>query len=103
MNKKGQSSIEYMILTIVILAAFLALGTYFKRGMQGRWASIVDDLGDQYDPRFANTRVLHTISMNTDTEVYMVDDNVADGKWTKRIDYSNTVEKRIGFTGVAAY
>ena len=47
-NKKGQSTLEYAILIIIIIAALLSLQTYVKRGVSGRLKSSADDIGDQY-------------------------------------------------------
>ena len=53
--KKGQTTIEYAMLLIVVIGAFLTIQNYLKRGVQGRWRDAVDSLGDQYDPQIANT------------------------------------------------
>ena len=47
-NKKGQSTLEYAILIIIIIAALLSLQTYVKRGVQGRLKQSADDVGDQF-------------------------------------------------------
>ncbi len=47
-NRKGQSTLEYAILIIIIIAALLSLQTYVKRGVQGRLKSATDDVGDQF-------------------------------------------------------
>ncbi len=100
-KKRAQSSVEYTVLIIVILGAFLGMQNYFKRGMQGRWKAAVDDLGDQYDTRFANTSVKHTIQSNTVTTLVTV--NQAGGFWTLRQDMTNTIERKQGHEAVAAY
>lgn len=47
-NRKGQSTLEYAILVIVIIGALLAIQVYIKRGIQGRLKSATDDIGDQF-------------------------------------------------------
>ena len=47
-NKKAQSTLEYAILIIIIIAALLSLQVYVKRGIQGRLKSATDDVGEQY-------------------------------------------------------
>lgn len=47
-NKKGQSTLEYAILIIIIIAALLSLNVYIKRGVAGRLRSATDDIGDQF-------------------------------------------------------
>lgn len=99
--KKGQSSIEYSVILIVIMGALLASSNYFKRGIQGRWKSSVDELGDQYDPRTANSSVLHRVLSNTTTTLISIDTPL--GLQTTRIDSTNALETRQGSIAVGAY
>jgi Flp pilus assembly pilin Flp len=45
---KGQTTLEYAILVVIIIGALLALQVYIKRGVQGRLKSATDDVGEQY-------------------------------------------------------
>jgi Flp pilus assembly pilin Flp len=64
-QKRGQSTLEYAVLIVVIIAALLTIQVYIKRGVQGRLRSATDDIGDQYSDgnmnsikktrRFSNT------------------------------------------------
>jgi Flp pilus assembly pilin Flp len=45
---KGQSTLEYAILIIIIIAALITLQSYIKRGVQGRLQSSTDTVGDQF-------------------------------------------------------
>jgi Flp pilus assembly pilin Flp len=54
-QKRGQSTLEYAVLIIVIIAALIAIQTYIKRGVQGRLKSASDDIGDQYSPGNTNS------------------------------------------------
>lgn len=51
MSKKGQSTLEYAIIVVVIVAALLAMQVYIKRGVQGKLRSSTDDVGEQYSPQ----------------------------------------------------
>ena len=55
-TKKAQSTLEYAILIIVIIAALISIQVYIKRGIQGRLKSSADDIGDQFSP--GNTNVI---------------------------------------------
>ncbi len=55
-GRKGQSTLEYAVLIIIIIAALIAIQTYIKRGVQGRLKSASDDIGDQFSP--GNTNVI---------------------------------------------
>ena len=47
-RKRGQSTLEYAILIIIIIGALLSVQVYIKRSVQGRLKSAADDIGDQY-------------------------------------------------------
>lgn len=67
-KRKGQSSVEYAILIIVVIGALLSIQVYVKRGIQGRLKSATDDIGDQFS--LGNTNVTHTMiteSLTKDT------------------------------------
>jgi hypothetical protein len=100
-GKKGQSAVEYSTLLIVLIGAFLAMQNYVKRGVQGRWKASIDELGDQYDPRVANTDLRHTVFSSTNTQIMVMD--TGDGLWTKRTDRSFSNEQKMGYTSSGAY
>lgn len=54
---KGQSTMEYAILIIIIIGALISIQVYIKRGVQGRLKSAADDIGDQYSPGNTNVRI----------------------------------------------
>ena len=98
---KGQTALEYIVLLIIVLGALLAIQNYFKRGLQGRWKAAVDDMGDQYDPRTADSAVRHTLSQSTNTSIIAL--NEAGGYWTKRTDESASTDRTQGTVSVGAY
>jgi uncharacterized protein (UPF0333 family) len=55
-RKKGQSTLEYAILVIIIIGALLSIQVYIKRGVQGRLKSAADDIGDQFSN--GNTNII---------------------------------------------
>jgi uncharacterized protein (UPF0333 family) len=48
-RKKGQSTLEYVILVGFIIAALIAMAIYMKRGVQGKLRESTDQIGDQYE------------------------------------------------------
>jgi len=62
---KGQSTLEYAVLIIIIIGALLSIQVYIKRGIQGRLKSAADDIGDQYSP--GNTNWIQTTTVNSGT------------------------------------
>ena len=49
-NARGQTTLEYAIVTGVVVAAGLALSIYFKNAAQGRGQQLATQLGEQYNP-----------------------------------------------------
>ena len=65
---KGQSTLEYAILIIIIIGALLSIQVYIKRGLQGRLKSASDDIGDQFSVGNTNwTRITNTASFTNET------------------------------------
>jgi Flp pilus assembly pilin Flp len=100
-NKKGQSAVEYTVLLILLMGAFIGIQNYMKRGVQGRWKASVDELGDQYDPRTADTDIRETQSSLTNTSIIAL--NTLGGYWTKRTDASISQEQKSGYTSTGSY
>ena len=66
-RQNGQSVLEYSLLIIIIIAVFITMQIYIKRGFQGRWKSSVDELGDQYDPNKTNSVFTYRMTQNGET------------------------------------
>lgn len=64
-KRKGQSTLEYAVLIVIIIAALLAMNQYIKRGLQGRLKSSTDDIGDQFSP--GNTNFSRTVTTASNT------------------------------------
>ena len=97
-KKNGQSTFEYITLITILLAVFITIGTYFKRGVQGRWKSAVDDLGDQYDPLTADTNITYSLISDADTRLNTISDSA--GIWTFRKDVTTSTETKNGYLQV---
>lgn len=97
-RQKGQSVVEYAVLLVIVMGALVAMTNYIKRAVQGRWKSVVDDMGDQYDPRLTEIAVNHTISTDTDSTIraILLGPGETGGHWTSRVDQTNTTESKIG-------
>ncbi len=62
-SKRGQSTLEYAVLIVVIIAALIAMQVYLKRGIQGRMRESSDQIGDQFSPGYTvSNRVTQTAS-----------------------------------------
>ncbi|MCK4883064.1 MAG: hypothetical protein KAS92_08570 [Candidatus Omnitrophica bacterium] len=62
-RQKGQSTLEYAILIIIIIGALLSIQVYIKRGIQGRLKSATDDIGTQFSP--GNTNVIKKMTTSS--------------------------------------
>lgn len=62
---KGQSTLEYAVLIIIVIGALLSIQVYIKRGIQGRLKSAADDIGDQFSVGNTNVRTTTSTTSNT--------------------------------------
>lgn len=62
---KGQSTLEYAVLIIIVIGALLSIQVYIKRGVQGRLKGAADDIGEQYSPGNTNIRKTTKVRSNT--------------------------------------
>jgi uncharacterized protein (UPF0333 family) len=79
LGKRGQSTLEYAVLIVVIIAALIAMQVYLKRGIQGRMRESSDQIGEQFSPgytisnrttqTYTNTRET-TDNVSTTTEIF---------------------------------
>ncbi|MDP2652466.1 MAG: hypothetical protein Q8Q08_00365 [Candidatus Omnitrophota bacterium] len=100
-GRRGQSTLEFVTLLIIIMGVFIAAGNYFKRGIQGRWKASIDELGDQYDPRLTNTSIKHILVSNTETRITTI--SAEGGLWSLRDDITNSLEIKTGGTTIGAF
>ncbi len=72
---KGQSTLEYAVLIIIIIGALLSIQVYIKRGLQGRLKSATDDVGDQFS--VGNTNYIETKRTFSNTNESFINGNTA--------------------------
>ena len=75
---KGQSTLEYAVLIIIIIGALLSIQVYIKRGVQGRLKSAADDVGEQFS--VGNQNYLKTTKSHSKTS-----DTFANGQSTSKL------------------
>ena len=65
---KGQSTLEYAVLIVIIIGALLSIQAYIKRGVQGRLKQATDDVGEQFSVGNQNyLRIVNSHSNTRDT------------------------------------
>ena len=90
-QKRGQSTLEYAVLIVVIIGALLTIQMYIKRGVQGRLKSAADDIGDQYSD--GNTNELKRTIRNSQTQ-----ETFQNGQSTSALiapEYTNTTSNSV--------
>jgi len=100
-TKKGQSIIEYSMLIVIIIGVLLSVGTYFKRGVQGRWKDSVDQLGDQYHPGKTTGVIDYNTTVQSTTIVEGVEEDGGTKIRTDRRDSTISRETKTGYMNVS--
>jgi len=87
LKKNGQSTLEYAVLIVVIIAALIAMQVYLKRGVQGRMRESTDQIGEQFSPGY-------TVS-NMTTHSYSSTKEFNDG-YSTTTEIANQYQNRFG-------
>ena len=91
-KRKGQSTLEYAILIIIIIGALLSIQIYIRRGIQGRLKSATDDIGDQFSPGNTNvTKKVVTNSVTSETFIAGVTRSELIGNEKTKTDVSSNI------------
>lgn len=69
-KEKGQSVLEYAVIIGTIVLALMVMQGYFKRSLQGKFKTIADDLGQQYNPQNTTSSMNVTFESDTTTETF---------------------------------
>lgn len=103
---KAQSTLEYAVLVVIVVAALLTMQVYIKRGLQGNWRKSVDDLGDHYEPGNTESIINYAILSNTQSN-YSLSKTLAEcqssGCLSYRADSTNSLETRNINENIAGY
>lgn len=99
---KGQSTLEYAILIIIIIGALLSIQVYIKRGVQGRLKQATDDIGDQFSAGNQNYwKNTHSHSKTADLFLNGVSTtNMLEPEITNVTTFSNIINVQQEFWGV---
>lgn len=95
MGKRGQSTLEYVILIGFVVAALIAMGIYMKRGIQGKLRESTDQVGEQYDA--GNTTSNYTTVSN------LVQTEIQTSGGASTIDYKTNKQYKSGGETVNAW
>lgn len=91
LGRKGQSTLEYAVLIVVIIAALIAMQVYLKRGIQGKMRESADTIGEQFSPGITQGNKYTVTWMNQTT---------TSDRWSERTIIQNQWQNRSGFENV---
>jgi uncharacterized protein (UPF0333 family) len=92
-NNKAQTSLEFAVLIICVVAALLGMQVYLKRAFQGKLRGAADEVGQQYSPR--NT----TFNWNTTSRSQSRTTSVTKSEW----DVAQELHRAVDFNGNCNY
>ncbi len=90
--RAGQSALEFIVLFIIVIAAFLGMKKYAQRGIQGKWKETVDGMGKQYDPGASQNMTQSIVSFSQ--TIMEVDGEELGGYSTLRSDITESTETK---------
>ena len=101
--KKAQTILEYSILLVIVIVAFITMQTYIKRGFQGRYKQAVDDLGDQYEVNAFSGQTHFALNTLSESRLFVVPAAVSgvNGSYTLREDGSTSREIKTTSTSMS--
>jgi hypothetical protein len=82
-KRTAQSTLEYVVLAVVVIGALLSIQAYLRRGIAGKIKSSTDDISaEQYDP------LLTTYNKTTTTKAKTIDQTAWNGTFGETL-YEN--------------
>ena len=98
-KKRGQSTLEYAILVVVVIMALVAIQAYLKRGIQGRMKDSADQIGDQFSPIYTQyNHITESGSYTTENQTAWETKTTYD----ERDDGSKSYSHRRGWENITA-
>ena len=82
-DRRGQTTLEYAVLTAIVAAALLTMRIYIKRGVAGHLRSAADSVGEPYAPGQTTSNFTLSVTGKTTTVSELQRDQVVDDKGTK--------------------
>lgn len=98
---RGQGTLEYAALIVIVAAALLSMAVYLKRGLSGQLRGGADTAGQQYDPRATTSNLTLSVDSTITTTSTLVRDQVVDAQGTVAnvMTSTSTVDETTNRTG----
>lgn len=68
-SKKATTVVEFSLLIVVTILAFITMQSMIKRGVQGNLRSSANRLGAQFSPRWTNETKIYNVYSNSDERI----------------------------------
>lgn len=94
--RKGQSTLEYAVVIVVVVAALLAMQIYMKRGVQGKLRESTDSIGEQFDAKHTSNDFTTTRSGTTVQFVGKPNDTATADSSTRGVTYVYSGANNLG-------
>jgi hypothetical protein len=95
---KGQGTLEYAIVIVVVVGALIAMQWYIKGGYQGKLRSSSDDMGNQFSPTKTTGVIFTRYNNSTQNDVTLMNTGVTTTNYDHNITKDGN-ETLTGFTG----
>jgi len=84
-KRRGQSTLEYAILVVVVIMALIGIQAYLKRGISGRMRESTDQIGEQFSPDFTTYNITtKSYARVNETQQDGVQTTTYQDQWTSR-------------------
>ena len=90
-NKRGQSTLEYAILVVIVILALIGIQSYLKRGISGRMRESTDQIGEQFEAGVT------TYNFVTESSSITHENQTA---WGSNTNYEKQEQQRTGWENI---
>ena len=95
--RRGQTTLEYAMLIVIVIGAMVAMQMYIKRAIQGRWKDTMESIGEQYDPTAMQTNIRQSVESFSISTIYIQPTGGGNVLfWTLRNDIGGSIERKEG-------
>lgn len=92
-RRRAQSTLELMLLVIILAAALVGMSIYLKRAIQGKLKAAADDIGEQYSPAYTSFMNTTSIDANTVTNVTVENPGALDARSLATTTVNETITR----------
>ena len=83
---RGQTTVEYAVFCVALIAALLGMAVYIRRGIAGKLRDTANSIGEQYGPGETTSNLTTTVTGTTTTTSLLKVDQDLNGDGTPDAD-----------------